>query len=82
MTEGLIYPSTRQDPQKMGIFFKEIRQNSVRGMAGIRQAERFAAGFGMATIKSQRLTPLLLPFRASVLHFQKTCYLFRWPGVQ
>jgi hypothetical protein len=34
---GTFYPSTRQDRQKMGIFFRKIRQNCVREMAGVRQ---------------------------------------------
>ena len=38
----LKYPSTRQDPLKMGIFFKKIRQKSVRETSGMRQeAENF-----------------------------------------
>ena len=39
-------PSTRQDPLKMGIFFKKIRQKSVRETSTMRQEAKNCAKSG------------------------------------
>jgi len=43
-SQGYVYPSTRQRLHKMGKFFKEIRQKSVRETSRKRQAKLQVGG--------------------------------------